>query len=439
MAYNHEYPYVDPNRYNADWILHKIQEIDGEMDEFKAINTITNAGTWDITKQYKAWTIVSDNNIGYISFKPVPAGIPITNTEYWGMIADYDIVISDLADRIIALENEMNAITPEVANNTSLIVNGNSRGTIVLFGDSWFANNNTMATYIARHFGCNIKNYSYGGTGFNVPNGYKDQLEVMANDATLDLDDVRFCIIMCGLNDHSINPPPRRSFTPDEFIQAFIEWKAIYNTKFAGHVLPSVYWFHNYSLENEKTYAEEVVNPTTYWDQYVYYRTIRRGIREIKSCNCFGFVQGDDTYWDSANWRHLTNAGYTQYAENMCAVIDGAKPTIYRYEILTGQLPASYTYRDVITDFVIEDDILKCYMSIPTISAAQFTASETLVTYPKYLPAAPDPTMYFAMGLRTSSYTYANKTIGFRAVAAVASQYSGIPGRVRMGINTSIS
>lgn len=28
MAYNYEYPYTDPNRYNADWLLNKVKELD---------------------------------------------------------------------------------------------------------------------------------------------------------------------------------------------------------------------------------------------------------------------------------------------------------------------------------------------------------------------------------------------------------------------------
>lgn len=32
MAYNYEYPYTDPNRYNADWLLNKMKELDGRLD-----------------------------------------------------------------------------------------------------------------------------------------------------------------------------------------------------------------------------------------------------------------------------------------------------------------------------------------------------------------------------------------------------------------------
>lgn len=32
MAYNYEYPYTDPNRYNSDWLLHKMGELEGRLD-----------------------------------------------------------------------------------------------------------------------------------------------------------------------------------------------------------------------------------------------------------------------------------------------------------------------------------------------------------------------------------------------------------------------
>lgn len=32
MAYNYEYPYTDPNRYNDDWLLNKMQELDSRLD-----------------------------------------------------------------------------------------------------------------------------------------------------------------------------------------------------------------------------------------------------------------------------------------------------------------------------------------------------------------------------------------------------------------------
>ena len=32
MAYNYEYPYTDPNRYNSDWLLNKMKELEERLD-----------------------------------------------------------------------------------------------------------------------------------------------------------------------------------------------------------------------------------------------------------------------------------------------------------------------------------------------------------------------------------------------------------------------
>lgn len=32
MAYNYEYPYTDPNRYNSDWLINKMKELEGRLD-----------------------------------------------------------------------------------------------------------------------------------------------------------------------------------------------------------------------------------------------------------------------------------------------------------------------------------------------------------------------------------------------------------------------
>ena len=120
MAYNHEYPYTDPNRHNSDWLLNKMKEVEGEMDEFTALNKITFAGAWDITKQYPAWTIVNiDGTTGYISIKPVPSGVNYTNNDYWQLIVDYTVTLADLQNRVVALENTMgNSDISDIADGT---------------------------------------------------------------------------------------------------------------------------------------------------------------------------------------------------------------------------------------------------------------------------------------------------------------------------------
>ena len=97
--FNHAYPYLDEHELNLDWLIAKMKELNIRMDEFEVINSITFSGSWDITKQYPAWTIVDDGGMGYVSIQPVPAGILIGNTNYWRLIADYSVIIADKEHR----------------------------------------------------------------------------------------------------------------------------------------------------------------------------------------------------------------------------------------------------------------------------------------------------------------------------------------------------
>lgn len=92
MAFNHEFPYVDPNRYNSDWLLHQVKDLVKKFEEFVIENQITyhDPIDWSITTQYKKYTIVKHEGKTYLSKKPVPIGINVDNTEYWLKISDED-------------------------------------------------------------------------------------------------------------------------------------------------------------------------------------------------------------------------------------------------------------------------------------------------------------------------------------------------------------
>lgn len=106
MGFFHEYPYTDFHEINLDWLIALVRKLDKSMSEFEAINAITFGGAWDISTAYEPWTIVTVNNTaGYISIKPVPAGIQYDNTEYWTMIVDYTASVEDLRKTVDRLAN----------------------------------------------------------------------------------------------------------------------------------------------------------------------------------------------------------------------------------------------------------------------------------------------------------------------------------------------
>ena len=70
---NH-YPGTNFHEMNIDWMIEAIKELAKELEQYE------------------------------ISLKPVPAGINITNSEYWESIANFTALIGDLGDRVEALE-----------------------------------------------------------------------------------------------------------------------------------------------------------------------------------------------------------------------------------------------------------------------------------------------------------------------------------------------
>ena len=102
MAYNYEYPYTDPNRYNSDWLINAMRKLQEEWNIFVPTHEVQFGGIWDGTKTYGAYTIVSDNDLNsYISRIPVPAGKQITDETYWVMIGNYNAQISVEINRAI--------------------------------------------------------------------------------------------------------------------------------------------------------------------------------------------------------------------------------------------------------------------------------------------------------------------------------------------------
>lgn len=115
MAYNHEYPYTDPNRMNTDWEINTVKELVETVKNWIAMNRIKYADPieWDITSQYQANTVVIDAHDGtaYLSTKPVPVNIAIDDTNYWTPIFNYDAVIQHLRSQIATNERKSETAT----------------------------------------------------------------------------------------------------------------------------------------------------------------------------------------------------------------------------------------------------------------------------------------------------------------------------------------
>ena len=103
-----QFPYSDYHEMNLDWILKAVKKVYEDMEHFTASNEVTYEGIWNITNQYETNDIVLDLNGGYlmISIQPVPAGIAITNEDYWIPVSPFKIDVEFNADSYNAIANK---------------------------------------------------------------------------------------------------------------------------------------------------------------------------------------------------------------------------------------------------------------------------------------------------------------------------------------------
>lgn len=158
MAFNYEYPYTDPNRYNSDWLLRTVRELESVMREFTANNTIKYMGDWSIEKYYTAYSVVLFENSAYLSIRPVAQGVDIMNKTYWVKILDGDYVYKELSTRIANIESGLVEISKEVllknvtsyATATDMVNNNPTVDSLVFTRGYYMENDGGNAAYFIR-------------------------------------------------------------------------------------------------------------------------------------------------------------------------------------------------------------------------------------------------------------------------------------------------
>lgn len=219
MNFFNSYPYTDFHELNLDWVLKCLKELDKEWDEFQVLNTITIQGVWNISKNYPKYSIVEDNGTGYLSIKPVPAGILISNIDYWLPVGTYSTAIADLNTRLTAAEGNITTMQGTIAGHTTAInnlsakldINNMLKGQIVYIGDSYLAGWTPDGDVTS--WGQRLKNimnkpndkiFAVGGAGFcNTVGGenFRTLVDTAAADPDVDNDKVTLVLFGGGWND----------------------------------------------------------------------------------------------------------------------------------------------------------------------------------------------------------------------------------------------
>ena len=155
-------------------------------------------GTYDPTQQYEALDVV-DNGSGtsYIARKIVPAGTPLTDTEYWFVYGASSGAIIQLQNDMIQAQNDILGLQGDISD-----INANKRGNILVIGNSYVARGVCDALETAFDH-----SYEYKGDGIGFvpysghPLGFEDKLDDAITDSSFENNSITDIIFVSAVGD----------------------------------------------------------------------------------------------------------------------------------------------------------------------------------------------------------------------------------------------
>lgn len=105
-------------QYNLGWLIKELLSFKQDLATAIDLKTIKYADPiqWDITTQYAANTVVIDPKTGtaYMSKVPVPAGVELTNTNYWVVIFNYQDIYYKIMDGVTFNDRDSDTATKDL-------------------------------------------------------------------------------------------------------------------------------------------------------------------------------------------------------------------------------------------------------------------------------------------------------------------------------------
>ena len=388
-----QYPYININDFNLDWIIAQIRKLRHDVEDFVNMNAIKYADPidWDITKQYEKNTVVIDayTGVAYLSTRPVPAGVNIANTDYWTVIFDLSQFITagvkNLANSYeSALTYTATVATPAggwivwngglyVANNNinvgdAYVVGGNiTAKTVEGFVDAVIANLNSEVLLLDGRIDDEITDRT------NADNALDGKIGNLANLNTTDKSSAVNAINE-ALSDVSQEVTDRTN--ADNALDGKIGNLANLNTTDKSSAVNAI----NEALSD----VSQEVTDRTNADNALHSEIQTRELNWFN--RCFLFV-GDSYGDESGEWADLliTRYNLTGRAYNLCVsgsgFVSSGSPYLFIEQIQNFIGSHSQAEIDAVTDIVICGGLNDSFSSDPTSYSAVQTAMETFNTY----------------------------------------------------------
>lgn len=177
-------------------------------------------GNWDVSKAYEPLSIVIYQGNSYTSRQAVPAGVQISNENYWALSGNYNAQVEAYrqevarfndritinADNISSLKN----YTESVVNRNFILLGDSFGGGIYPNGSSYEYDSNGWVTYcsqLLRSFGCTVytnpTQIITGNSGFTSTARFIDMINALYENSISKPEEITDIVVLAGTNDIS--------------------------------------------------------------------------------------------------------------------------------------------------------------------------------------------------------------------------------------------
>lgn len=256
---------------------------------------------WEDDKSYEYLTLVASTDFGqgYVSKKDVPAGTPLTDTDYWIPVAQYNAQLAQIQRNIADMQQSIDYIDslPQYKKGNTLVIIGDSW---CRSGYDWTSNKGVIGMTLANALGIpNVVNASVNGNGYVGNTGtFLNQL----NGLTVEEEDIALFIVFGSINDVGADGPKTG------LNQAITSFSDTLASKYPNTVA------HCFVIDSSFTYTEAMA------------RTVNSMLAQMNQrknmcahlCNYFSNRYGNsvDAYW-TADRIHPTTLGLQYFTYYM--------------------------------------------------------------------------------------------------------------------------